>query len=404
MEREMNEMIKPVIVAVGYNRPHCMKRLLESIGKAEYKTDDITLVVSIDESNKSNEVEAVARRFVWSHGEKIIRRFPERQGLKYHIIQCGDLSEQYGAAIILEDDLYVSPGFYSYVCQAQEYYADNEKIAGVALYSNALNTFSQDRFIPTRNKYDTYLGQYSITWGQSWSSKQWKNFKKWFCENDGKLPAMNDKMPLEILKWTRSWGKYFISYMVEKDLYYVVPYTALSSNFSEQGEHNLDKGYENAYQVSLLQSSMEYRFPSFEEAVKYDSFFERQYDKEILPGVPGSDVCFDLYGMRVSPVGKNYLLSCKKYDFPIIKTFGLRMRPQEQNVIDGVEGDGIYLYKVNGDEKLYCGKRRKGSSELVAAKAKYEVQGLTRKVLFPHTIRLYQEAINRKIRKIFHKK
>ena len=106
-------MIKPVIVAVGYNRPHCMKRLLESIGNAEYEIDDVTLIISIDESNKSDLVQKVAEDFDWKHGEKIIRRFPERQGLKKHIIQCGDLSEKYGAVIILEDDLYVSPGFYS---------------------------------------------------------------------------------------------------------------------------------------------------------------------------------------------------------------------------------------------------------------------------------------------------
>lgn len=396
-------MIKPVIVAVGYNRPHCMKRLLESIGRAEYKTKDITLVVSIDESAKSDDVEKVAQEFVWQYGEKIIRRFPQRQGLKSHIIQCGDLSEKYGAVIILEDDLYVSPGFYSYVCQAQEHYADNEKIAGVSLYSNALNVFSQDRFVPVKNQYDTYLGQYIITWGQCWTEKQWNRYKTWFLENDEKLPDRNDKMPLEILSWTRSWGKYFISYMVENDLYYVMPYTALSTNFSEQGEHNPNKGYETAYQVSLLQHAMEYRFPAFEDAVKYDSFFERIYNEEIMPGISGKDVCFDLYGMRVTPLGKKYLLSCKKYNFPIVKTYGLRMRPQEENVIAGIEGNGIYLYKVNGDETLYSGKRRKHASEIVEAKARYEVQGLTRMVLLPHIVRLYKEAVVRKLKCFFGK-
>ena len=80
------------------------------------------------------------------------------------------------------------------------------------------------------------------------------------------------------------------------------------------------------------------------------------------------------------------------------------MRPQELNVINLIEGDGIYLYKVNGDERLYNGGRRKGSTEMVAVKAQYEVQGLNRKVLLLHTIRLYREAINKKVKKIFHKK
>lgn len=393
-------MVKPVIVAVGYNRPDCMRRLLESIGRAEYSLDDITLVVSIDESNKSDEVQAVAESFVWEHGNKIIRRFSERQGLKKHIIQCGDLSEKYGAVIVLEDDLYVSPGFYSYVCQAQAYYANDNKIAGIALYSSSINQFSLDRFLPAKNQYDTYLGQYVITWGQSWSSQQWNRFKRWFFENDHKLPKTNYKMPLEILTWTRSWGKYFISYMVENDLYYVVPYTSLSTNFSEQGEHNLaGKGWDEAvYQVSLLQNSMDYNFPNFSDAIKYDSFFERFYEEDILPGISGKDVCFDLYGLRVFPGGKKYLLTCKKYNFPIIKTYGLKLRPQEQNIIDDIEGDDIFLYQIKGDEKLYCGKRRRCSSEVVTVKAHYEIQGLTWRVTLPLAIKAFIESLIAKIR------
>jgi hypothetical protein len=146
---------------------------------------------------------------------------------------------------------------------------------------------------------------------------------------------------------------------------------------------------------------MKYRFPSFDEAIRYDSFFERMYDDEFLPGISGKEVCFDLYGLRVTPLGKKYLLSCKKYDFPIVRTYGLRMRPQEQNAIAGIEGDGIYLYKVNGDETLYSGKRRKPASEIVEAKARYEVQGLTRRVLLPHTLRLYRDAVVRKLNKLF---
>ena len=72
-------MIKPAIVAVGYNRPEGIRRLLESIGRAKYECDNIPLIVSIDESNKSDEVEKVAQDFTWAYGTKEIRRYPERQ-------------------------------------------------------------------------------------------------------------------------------------------------------------------------------------------------------------------------------------------------------------------------------------------------------------------------------------
>ena len=80
----------PAIVAVGYNRPDGMKRLLESIGRAKYNVSNVPLIISIDESNRSDEVEQVAKNFQWNYGPKEIRRFPERQGLRKHIVQCGD--------------------------------------------------------------------------------------------------------------------------------------------------------------------------------------------------------------------------------------------------------------------------------------------------------------------------
>ena len=392
-------MIKPVIVAVGYNRPDCMKRLLESVGNASYDCNDITLVVSIDESNKSDDVEKVACEFEWKHGEKIIRRFPERQGLKKHIIACGDLSQKYGAVIILEDDLYVSPVFYKYVQTAHEYYKDNDKIAGVSLYSNAVSLFNNYKFIPEKGKYDNYFGQYIVTWGESWTAKQWEKYKAWFLEHDDKLPAVNDKMPAEISSWTRSWGKFFVSFMVENDLYYVVPYTALSTNFSEQGEHRPNEGYDTRYQVCLQAQDMDYRFAPFDEGIKYDCFFERMLDKNVeIEGISASDICFDLQGTRISPLGKKYLLTCKTYGLPLVKTFALRMRPIEVNVLNNLSGDGINLYKIDRDIELITRKtKRNYIYEYNAERIAYESYELNRRQINPYYRKQIKDLIKRKL-------
>lgn len=394
-------MQKPAIVAVGYNRPHCMKRLLESIGKAYYPDQDVTLIVSIDESNLSDAVQKVAEDFEWKYGEKIIRRFPERQGLRNHIIRCGDLSEQYGSVIILEDDLYVSPGFYTYVQQAHARYDDDPRIAGVSLYSNGVNVFSKDRFVPARNQYDNYFGQYIITWGESWSFAQWKKYKEWYLKHEDQLPAVNDAMPEQILRWNRSWGKYFISYMVENNLYYVMAYTSLSTNFSERGEHTAKTGYVTAYQVPLLTQPIEYRFAPFEEGVKYDSFFERMCDVDLTDEINSRDVCFDLGGNRMSALDKKYLLTCKKYDLPVVKTYGLRMRPIEENVLNNIEGVGITLYALNGDVPLNNRKRKRTASEIVMAKAEYEIQGLNYRQLTPYTFSLCLKLLGMKLKSTF---
>ena len=52
--------IKPVIVAVGYNRPDSLKRLISSLNQAVYPSEDITLIVSIDRSDIWEEVRKAA--------------------------------------------------------------------------------------------------------------------------------------------------------------------------------------------------------------------------------------------------------------------------------------------------------------------------------------------------------
>ena len=254
-------MIKPAIVAVGYNRPEGIKRLLDSIGRAKFDVNDITLVISIDESDKSDEVEKVARDFVWKYGTKEIRRFPERQGLRKHIIKCGDYSEKYGAVIILEDDLVVAEDFYSYVCKAHEKYGEDERICGVALYSYNANVFTHYSFDPMPCDSDVYLGDMVVTWGQSWNTRQWKNFKQWYLEHEDKLPMINKSIPRDISSWTRSWGRYFASFMEDKKLSYIYPYRARTTCYSDFGEHNKSTIPFTFVQVPLMHGvPQEYRF------------------------------------------------------------------------------------------------------------------------------------------------
>lgn len=389
----METLIKPVIVAVGYNRPESMKRLLDSVTSAYYPFGDIDLVVSIDESAKSDEVQKVAESFEWNYGNKIIKRYPERQGLRRHILRCGDLSEKYGAVIILEDDLVVSPSFYLYAYEAINRYDGDEKVSGVALYSHMWNGYAGLEFRPVKNEFDSYFGQFSITWGQCWTSKQWNRFKEWYYTYEDKLPEINYEMPRAILRWSaQSWGKYFISYMVEQDLYYVVPYVAMTTNFSEIGQHNTMT--DTSHQVSLQQGRKEnYLFPSFKDGIKYDVFFERIFEKPIAGVVP-EEICVNLNGMRLDLLGKRYLLTTKQDEkLNLIASFGMRMRPVDVNVDYGVQGEDIFLYDAGNTDIVL--------KEYDASKSRqyYETYGLTWKMLLRVGVQKFNAALKSKLKK-----
>lgn len=345
-------MIKPAIVAVGYNRPDGMKRLLDSIGKAKFDVSDVPLIVSIDESDRSDEVERVAREFKWEHGSLEIRRFPERQGLRKHIVQCGDYSEKYGGVIILEDDLVVAEDFYSYVCHAHETYGNDERVCGVSLYSYGANVFTHFGFCPVPSLNDVFLGDMVVTWGQSWNERQWKTFKQWYLDHEDKLPALNSKIPRDISGWTRSWGRYFATYIAEQGVSYIYPYRARTTCFSDFGEHNKASVPFTFVQVPLMQGCpKEYRMGEYEQLAHYDSFYERVLDeRNTVCGISGKDICMDLSNMKTSAGGKRYVITNSELPHKKIASFGMTLRPICMNVLESIPGDQLHLYQLESDE------------------------------------------------------
>lgn len=80
------------ILTIGYNRANNLLRLLNSINAATFPTDDVDLLISIDNSG-TKDVENAANSFKWLHGRKKIYTYPERLGLRKHILKCGDFYE-----------------------------------------------------------------------------------------------------------------------------------------------------------------------------------------------------------------------------------------------------------------------------------------------------------------------
>ena len=375
--------MKPAIVVVAYNRSGSLRRLLDSIQNAVFNYDDVPLIISIDKAENDNGVFDVADSFYWEHGEKIIRRFEVRQGLRKHVIQCGDLSEKYGAVIILEDDLVVSPGFYQYVTEALDFYKDEYWMSGIALYSHEWNGYARRFFQPIVDEYDAYLGQFSITWGQCWTKKNWTQFRKWYDKHNDQL-GYNNLLPDGINRWSEeSWGRYFISYMVENDLYYVIPRIALSTNCSEVGQHAGIK--DNNHQVRLMTTcKRNYCFPDFETALKYDVYFENVNLKYYLDSsLVKEGVDIDLNGHGRDNVDNRYVLTTRPMDYLAIKTYGIQYRPIDMNIIEAVSGSGIFLY-----DKRQKRKNKIWNDEVIA----YELRGMPLKAIARFILR---KAINR---------
>lgn len=345
-------MEKHAIVVVAYNRIASLERILNRLLMCTYD-NPIDLIISIDHSDVQEQLVNLSKDINWIFGHKKIIERSTRLGLREHILQCGDLVKDYDAIVMFEDDIMPSKHFYKYVKDSLKFYKGDAKVGGISLYSPSYNEMAEKPFIPIKNEYDTYLLQSASSWGQCWSKEMWLEFREWYSENDNEL-INNHDLPQKVYSWPEtSWKKYFMKFLVVKNKYFVYPYTSLSTNLSDMGQHV--KQEISITQVPLLSGDMDYNFSPYESAIKYDAFFENQY----IEGIMGDDqlVCVDLYGTKTSYHESRYLLTMKNLNYEVVREYGLSYRPHEINVLYEYPGDTIFMYDLNA-EKIN-GKKKK---------------------------------------------
>lgn len=259
---------QPTIVVVAYNRAYALQGLLDSLAQADYPNEQVRLVISIDHSG-SDEVSRLAESFQWEHGEKRIIQHEQRLGLYQHVLSCGDLSDEYGPVIILEDDLVVSPGFYKYAQGVLSCYGNSELLGGFSLYSYRLAETSLKPMYRVADDLPVYLLRFPSSWGQMYTTKQWKAFKTWLS-NDDKTPV---DLPPFVRSWSAgSWKKDYLRYIIHQKKYFLFPKESYTSNMGYKGTNfTIDL---NIFQVPLASSYQPINFPAIDDITPYDEYFE----------------------------------------------------------------------------------------------------------------------------------
>lgn len=351
----MNKSQHPVIVVAAYNRPASIQRILRSVNQAVYP-HPVKLIISIDNNGQNQDVFEIANDFEWKHGQKQVIYHNERLGLRKHIISCGNLTEEYGAAIILEDDLFVSPSFYQYAIKALEYYRNDPLISGISLYDLPFVESNKLPFTPLEDNSDVYFIQMAASYGQMWTKNQWAGFRKWYDTS----PNLHEVagLPQKIKNWPESsWKKYYIGYLISSDTYFVFPRTSYTTNFNDPGENLISRSL--YVQVPMQIFSREPRLISFKDAVNvYDAYAEllphclnRLTDK-----LKDFDFEVDLYGRKDS-YSKPYVITGRPVRNAIFQ-YEKSMKPHEMNVIMDIRGEDISLAKI--DDVIMAPQTMKG--------------------------------------------
>lgn len=338
------------IVVVTFDRVQSLKRLLDSLLRADYLSFKVDLIVSIDHGPTQSDIEALLENFDWPHGESEIRTFIENMGLRTHILKCGSITNEYAAIIVLEDDLIVSPDFFIYASAAVQEYKTVTEIAGISLYAPAFNEMAELAFNPASSEYDTYFLRSAQSWGQCWTKEMWNGFWNWYQLNNEPLESKED-MPARIYSWPESsWKKYFMKYLAVSGKTWVYPYISHSTNFSEIGTHNQSPTAQ--YQTILSENRRNFNFPKINTGICYDMFFEREGVNITLSNGMQVEVELDLYGTKIEVKPGSYLVTPRKLNYTPISVFGLSSKPHETNLIFNNPGNDLRLYHVNSSETL----------------------------------------------------
>lgn len=378
------------IVVICYKRLEGIKRLLHALERVDYDNRmDINLVFSIDNSG-TDEVENFAASYQWPYGPKVVRTFSKRQGLKNHILQCGNFTNEYDIVVALEDDIFVSDSMYQYAYKAVEFYEEDDNIAGISLYSFQKNWLKWLlRFEPQPCEYDTYFLKVAQSWGQVWTKKKWEPFKDWLSINSAFEKDLT--LPSALNQWPEtSWLKFHDRYCIETNRYFVYPYVAVSTNCSDAGEHS--KKTISDHQVDLMYGKKEYKFQPFSQnAIRYDEFMEREGIGKYLQ-ISDENLSVCLWGTRPESTYKRYVLTVDELPYKCVKSFGLSLRPIELNVIYGFDGKDIKLFDT-------CKPEIARTKCLDFIRYKYSIRSSDYRTLFRfsiHMLTLAVEDIKRK--------
>ncbi|KAK3599748.1 hypothetical protein CHS0354_037227 [Potamilus streckersoni] len=216
-----------IIIAIVYDRATSLQRLLESLNNAYFYGDNIDLHVWIDRSENGtidSRTYMVARDFTFKHGQYYVHNqtchvgiYGQWMGTWYPGISSSEI------AVILEDDLTVSPYFYKWLKVVHRKFDNRHDINGYSLQGISIkHGIDQDGFLDVNKTHKAFLYPILGTWGFSPNNRNWRAFSDWYMKVrsdplfqpyvEGIHPSVWYEEQLVNGRRDRMWSMWFIYY------------------------------------------------------------------------------------------------------------------------------------------------------------------------------------------------
>jgi hypothetical protein len=263
LRRERHGKAAGTVVVLTMNRPKSLEKLLDSLCSADFGGETVDLRVEVD-ALKDNATFGggphgptveLLKEFNWPFGQKMLNFREKNVGLARSWIDFAwpDPEQDSGLHVILEDDVTVSPVFWTWLRKDMSLAASRSDVAGLSLQRPTMNASDGkqlDRIGPLNAP---FLYQLVGSIGFAPRAEVWRDFLAW---HDGMLlqhedPTQGNVAALVTSGWYRTlnkhgrsrsmWSQWFIKFSADRGLYtlYQNPlHGALASHGREPGEHS----------------------------------------------------------------------------------------------------------------------------------------------------------------------
>jgi hypothetical protein len=255
------------VIVLTMDREPSLRRLLASLTAADFEGDRVDLDIWIDRASTSDEagetlalMANTARTVNWTQGIKTIHKRVGNAGLYEQWIYTWNVTEDTTeVAVILEDDLEVSPRFYIWLKNARLHYASDPFVAAFTLQRAELRPRQRPGVASGKLVVDASkpVFKYRLlgTWGFAPEKRPWLEFRAWY-EEMRRVNARPYVDKLMTTNWYKSqekgkivantmWSQWFIKFADVNDYFTVYANlpdgTTLASNYREGGLHYSDK-------------------------------------------------------------------------------------------------------------------------------------------------------------------
>ena len=261
------------IIILTMDRHENLRHLLQSLNSAHYNGAVFNLEILVDLSMHSASVQRIANTFDFKHGSKSVRLAERQRGLAASWYEAWEPDDRSQRAVILEDDIVLSPHWYAWLHQAWDKYGDVACLAGISLQRQTLIPLIPSKQMEIVNGHEPFLFPLVGSIGFSPNAKVWKEFLKWIKElprgYDVSVPELVTSAWWNKLDKKHMWTQHFIYFCLQRNLYtmYVnMPgNVTLAQHLRAKGAHfSKDLGPDFA----IMRRKPKFIFP--DKLIKYD--------------------------------------------------------------------------------------------------------------------------------------